>query len=74
MITNTKQNWQVGSNVKVGFMSLVVLAKVPTPGDWFPDAYVLSNGKSLYKFVPHNGLNKMDSKDIESAIQEAKYH
>ena len=70
MITKTKQNWQVGSNVKVGFMSLVVLASVATPNDYMPDAYVLSNGKALYKFVPHNGLSKMASVDIEDAIRE----
>ena len=58
MIRNTKQNWSVGNTVKVGFLSLIVLAAVPTPGDYLPDAYILSNAGStrFYKFVPHNGL------------------
>lgn len=59
MITNSKQAWQVGETVKVGFLSLRVLAKVATPGDYLPDAYVLTNAKAdkFYRFVPHNGLH-----------------
>ncbi len=57
MIQNSKQKWEVGQTVKVGFLSLVVVAKVPTPGDYMPDAYVLTNSKgTFYRFVPHNGL------------------
>lgn len=56
MITKTKQNWEVGQTVKVGFMSLQVVAKVPTPGDWLPDAYALTSNGKFYRFVPHNGL------------------
>lgn len=61
MITKTKQSWEVGQTVKVGFMSLVVAAKVPTPGDFAPDAYLLTNHAvtQLYKFVPHNGCEKL---------------
>jgi hypothetical protein len=61
MITNTKQNWEVGEWVKVGFMTLQVTAKVPTPGDYAPDAYLLQSEKGKrYKFVPHNGLECME--------------
>lgn len=58
MITNSKQAWQVGETVKVGFLSLRVLQRVATPGDYKPDAYVLTNLKNdkFYRFVPHNGL------------------
>lgn len=58
MIKSSKQNWQVGETVKVGFLTLRVLAKVATPGDFLPDAYVLTNLKAdkYYRFVPHNGL------------------
>jgi hypothetical protein len=57
MIKNSKQVWEVGSTVKVGFMTLKVLQKVATPGDWLPDAYILQSAKgAMYKFVPHNGL------------------
>lgn len=58
MIKNTKQAWEVGEAVKVGFLTLIVKAKVATPGDYLPDAYALANirGDRFYRFVPHNGL------------------
>lgn len=57
MIKTTKQIWEIGHTVKVGFLSLLVIGKEPTPGDYLPDAYILANktGKR-YRFVPHNGL------------------
>jgi hypothetical protein len=39
VVRNSKQAWEVGATVKVGFLNLQVVAKVPTPGDWLPDAY-----------------------------------
>lgn len=60
MITNSKQNWEVGQIVKVGFMTLTVIAKEATPGDYMPDAYMLQSAKGLnYRFVPHNGLTRV---------------
>lgn len=58
MITKSKQKWTVGSLVKVGFMSAIVLAAQETPGDSKPDAYILANagGDKFYRFVPHNGI------------------
>lgn len=58
MITKSKQAWQVGEMVKVGFMQLRVLAAQATPGDFKPDAYILTNktADKFYRFVPHNGL------------------
>lgn len=69
MISNSKQVWEVGQAVKVGFMKLIVLAKVPTPGDFAPDAYALSavGGGKFYRFVPHSGLNRCDS--LAEALQ-----
>ncbi len=62
MITNSKQVWEIGSTVKVGFMSLKVIQKQATPGDYMPDAYILQSAKGqFYRFVPHNGLVKIDS-------------
>lgn len=60
MIMNSKQLWEVGEAVKVGFLKLIVKAKVATPGDYMPDAYVLTNikGDAFYRFVPHNGLQR----------------
>lgn len=73
MINHAKQNWNIGQTVKVGFMTLTVLAAVATPGDYKPDAYILqsSNG-TFYQFVPHNGIAKLDYvHTLEAAIQQA---
>lgn len=67
MVKNSKQTWMEGEMVKVGFMTLKVLKRVPTPGDYKPDAYILGSAKGgIYRFVPHNGLTKFDS--LEAAI------
>ncbi len=76
MITKTKQSWEVGSTVKVGFMSLIVQAAIPTPGDYAPDAYILVNqaGTQLYRFVPHNGLEKISIEEAaEMRLEAARY-
>ena len=74
MITNSKQNWMVGSTVKVGFLTLVVRAAIATPGDYAPDAYILSNvaGTQLYKFVPHNGIEKLSLFEARELLADAK--
>ena len=76
MITKTKQSWTVGQIVKVGFLSLIVKSAVATPGDFLPDAYILMNqsGTQLYKFVPHNGLEKIDVSDAKEIIATAERH
>lgn len=56
---SAKQDWTVGSVVKVGFLQLIVLAKVATPGNHLPDQYALRNERGVYfKFIPHNGLTR----------------
>lgn len=74
MIRNSKQNWQVGETVKVGFMSLVVKSAIATHGDYLPDAYILANqaGTQLYKFVPHNGLEKIDVSEAKEMLEQAE--
>lgn len=76
MVKNSKQNWQVGATVKVGFMSLVVKAVIATPGDYLPDAYILANqiGTQLYRFVPHNGLEKIDVSEAKEMTEQAERH
>ena len=76
MITKTKQNWTIGQIVKVVFLSLIVKSAVATPGDFLPDAYILMNqsGTQLYKFVPHNGLEKIDVSDAKEMIATAERH
>jgi hypothetical protein len=62
MITKTKQEWEVGQTVRVGFMVLEIVAKIATPGDYRPDAYALKNSKgTFYRFVPHFGLARCDN-------------
>lgn len=70
MINRSKQNWTVGATVKVGFLSLTVIAAVATPGDYKPDAYVLSSKTAFYEFVPHNGLNKISADEARELIAE----
>ena len=63
MISNSKQAWEVGEVVKVGFLTLRVERKEPTPGDYLPDAYILiglgEKSDRRYRFVPHNGLERL---------------
>jgi len=61
MVKRSTQVWEVGQTVKVGFLSLVITAKEPTPGDYMPDAYHLRSldGSKTYRFVPHNGLERV---------------
>lgn len=73
MIKNSTQNWMTGETVKVGFMTLVVIAAIATPGDYKLDAYVLESGRGeFYWFVPHNGLSKLYSDNAVDAINEVR--
>jgi hypothetical protein len=75
MISKTKQAWTPGAIVNVGFMTgLLVVAAVPTPGDFAPDAYVLSRNNQFYAFVPHNGLIKIDLVEAREMVADAKLH
>lgn len=76
MITKTRQNWTAGQTVKVGFLSLVVKAAIATPGDYLPDAYILANlaGTQLYRFIPHNGLEKIDASEAREMLASAERH
>ena len=52
----TKQNWNIGEEVKIGFMKLRVTG-MRAEYDYLPDIYTLESatGKK-YEFIPHNGL------------------
>ncbi len=73
MITKSKQVWQPGETVKVGFLSLRIIKAIATPGDYAPDAYILTNqkGDKFYRFVPHNGLTSY--RTLDGAINEDMY-
>lgn len=49
MIQNTAQRWEVGEVVKVGFLTLRVAAKVPTPRNWDPHGSVNPDGGARNK-------------------------
>lgn len=73
MIRKTKQSWEVGQQVKVGFLAgLTVIAAVATPGDYAPDGYVLLRGEQFYSFVPHNGLSKISAPEAREMVAEGK--
>lgn len=69
MVNSSKQVWEVGQTVKVGFIAgLVVAAKCPTPGDYAPDAYALTQPSTgrFYRFVPHKGIERC--RDLRDAM------
>jgi hypothetical protein len=72
MIKNSKQSWAVGRMVKVGFVSLRVIAPLAATGDGLPGAYILTNGSQLYSFVPHNGLSKITPDEAVEMAEESK--
>ena len=76
MIRNSKQQWEVGQTVRAGFLSLVVRAKVATPGDGMPDAYLLTNaaGDRLYCFQPHCGCRGIDATEARELMAIAERH
>ena len=66
---SAKQSWQIGDTVNVGFVrGLEVVQRVPTPGDFAPDAYALwqPTTNRFYRFVPHNGLERCE--DLTEAL------
>ena len=75
MIRNSTQQWTPGQQVRVGFLTLPVRAAVATPGDHAPDAYILANaaGTQLYKFVPHNGVEKISISEARLLVANARY-
>ena len=53
-----KQAWNEGEIVKAGFVTdLEVIKRIPTPGDYRPDFYVLWQAAKnrFYAFQPHKG-------------------
>lgn len=54
------KSWEIGQIVKCGFTTLRVIG-IKKVRDGLPDIYILSSldGKSHYKFIPHNGLHKI---------------
>lgn len=72
MVKNSKQSWVVGQAVRVGFLSLTVVAALQATGDGLPGAYILTNGTQLYSFIPHNGLNKISDEEAVDLCEQSK--
>jgi hypothetical protein len=72
MIKNSKQSWEVGQSVRVGFLSLTVITPLVASGDGLPGKYILTNGKQLYAFVPHNGISKISDIEAVEMCEESK--
>lgn len=64
MITRSRQNWALGSIVRVGFLRLRVIAAIATPANHRPDEYGLENeaGDRFYRFTPHHGVVRVDTR------------
>lgn len=69
MVSNSEQNWEPGSHVRVGFLTLMILAKRRTPMDGDPDEYLLTNGERLYTFTPHKGLFRLTGHEGRERIR-----
>lgn len=55
-----RQTWTPGALVRVGFLQLRVLQRVPTPNDHMPDEWLLESVNGIrYSFVPHHGLVRL---------------
>ena len=60
-IINTKQSWEIGDRVNVGFMKNLLVTKIDSIVDGLPDIYILeSNTGKLYQFTPHNGIERIN--------------
>ena len=60
-ITNTRQNWQIGSRVNVGFLQNLLITKIDAIYDGLPDIYTLEdNSGRVYQFTPHNGITRIN--------------
>ena len=60
-IINTRQDWQIGSRVNVGFLKNLLVTKIDPIYDGLPDIYTLIDGKGrMYQFTPHNGIERIN--------------
>ena len=66
MITRTRQEWNVGSKVNVGFLKGLEVIAWRDVFDGMPDIYLLKRNNSYYEFIPHNGLRKLVQREIDS--------
>lgn len=63
-----KQDWSVGSTVKVGSMALLVEAKVPAPTEAHADTFILSRGVEFFRFAPAGALMKITRERAKALV------
>lgn len=66
-ITNSKQKWELGSVVNVGFVRGLTVLWIKSEYDYLPDIYLLKSGAGklakYYEFTPHNGLARITAEE-----------
>lgn len=69
MVSNSKQQWEVGQTVKVGFMQLTVRQALGA-------VYILTNkaGDKLYAFEPYTGCRAIDADELRYMRATAERH
>ena len=60
-INRSKQSWNIGDRVNVGFMRNLEVLEIQAIYDFKPDIYILRSDKGIrYSFTPHNGIERLD--------------
>jgi hypothetical protein len=72
VIKNSTQSWEIGQTVRVGFLSLTVIAGLEATGDGMAGAYILTNGTQLYAFIAHRGVHKISDDEAVAMCEESK--
>lgn len=63
--TTSRQVWEIGQQVKVGFLSGLHVIDMKAVKDGLPDMYLLERNGKLYQFIPHNGLSGITQEEWE---------
>jgi hypothetical protein len=72
----TKQNYEIGQTVKVGFMNLIVRANVLVRNSYAngaKKAYILSNkdNTTYYLNSPYEGCSRLEKYELDSIFKES---
>lgn len=70
MITKSKQSWELGSKVNIGFLKGFEVIATRAVKDYMPDIYLLQRNSCYYEFIPHNGLTKLSQREVDGWINE----
>ncbi len=54
-----KQTWNIGDTVKIGFLAGLVVIEIASIKDYLPDMYLLQRNEVFYRFIPHNGIERL---------------